>query len=78
MLASWKWIFRFLAIVAFASTGLCITLLPAGVGRNDAHLTPLETIKRLDLIGTFCITASLLLFILVSGASDQQRAKPRF
>lgn len=65
MLASYKWIFRFLAIVAFASTGLCYLLLPQGVGRNEVHLTPGQTVKRLDLAGTFFITGSLLLFILV-------------
>ena len=65
MLASWNWIYRWVAIVcALASVGTFL-LLPADLGRNPVDLSFRETIKRLDLMGAFLITGSLLLFILV-------------
>ncbi|KAJ9092463.1 hypothetical protein QFC20_007350 [Naganishia adeliensis] len=70
-LASWKWLFRFMAILAFASAAVGALLLPWKMGKHVAH-SKYSKFQRLDLVGVFLMTGSLLLFILglTSGTTD--------
>jgi MFS family permease len=70
-LASWKWLFRFMAILAFASAGVGALLLPWKMERHIAH-SEFSKLQRLDLVGVFLMTGSLLLFILglTSGTTE--------
>jgi hypothetical protein len=72
-LASWKWLFRFMAILAFASAGVGALLLPWKMGKHVAD-SQFSKMQRLDLVGVFLMTGSLLLFIL--GLTSTYRAYP--
>ncbi len=61
-LASWRWLFRFLAIVALLSAGLGFLMMPkAKTPKKESEFSKLE---RLDIVGVGLLTGCLLLFIL--------------
>ncbi|KAJ9092363.1 hypothetical protein QFC21_006864 [Naganishia friedmannii] len=70
-LASWRWLFRFMAILAFASAGIGALIMPWKMERHVAA-NKFSKLQRLDLVGVFLMTAALLLFILglTSGTTD--------
>ncbi|KAJ9114008.1 hypothetical protein QFC22_005826 [Naganishia vaughanmartiniae] len=70
-LASWRWLFRFMAILAFASAGVGALIMPWKMERHIAA-NKFSKLQRLDLFGVFLMTAALLLFILglTSGTTD--------
>lgn len=63
LLASWRWYFRFIAIIVIPFSVLCWFIMP----RTEAvaeDLPGAEKWKRMDLIGVFGLMAILILFIL--------------
>lgn len=67
VLASWRWIFRFIAIITFTCGASSWLLLPLQRAiEAEPHIaTPwTEKVRRLDLVGVGLIIASLLLLNL--------------
>jgi len=61
--ATWPWIFYFIAILAFTES-ILVYLLCRNVRRvKGATIGHLETLRRLDIFGITCFTASIILFI---------------
>ncbi|CCM01857.1 uncharacterized protein FIBRA_03928 [Fibroporia radiculosa] len=67
--ASWRWVFWFVAIVAFMIAGACVLLVPP---QEEQVYVEGARWKSLDLGGVSILTAALILFIfaITSGSSD--------
>lgn len=77
VLASWRWVFRFVAIVTFTS-GTCSWLLfpQEKADHAESHIAAPWTVrvKRLDLVGIGLIMSSLLMLNL--GLTSKQPLLP--
>ncbi len=61
-LASWRWLFRFLAIIALAAALTGFLFMPKAVtAKNESEYTKFQ---QLDLVGVLLMVSCLLLFIL--------------
>jgi hypothetical protein len=60
--SSWRWLFRFLAILALAASG--VGFMTMAWGSTVKHNSRFSKLQRMDIVGASILTISLCLFIL--------------